>query len=90
MARYPAFDPPGHLFPFELATNPFLPSSGISIATGRTGGSGDRLLGGRGGGGNLGSLLNKAVHIATPAPPPTISPQSWRKRKEETELSSKQ
>ena len=33
-------------------------------------------MGGRGGGGNLGSLLNKAVHIATPARPPPRSLRS--------------
>jgi len=74
MAKYPAYDPPKPLFPFELATNSFLPSSAINTAAGRTGGNGDVLLGGKGGGENLGSILNKAVHIATPAPSPPPSP----------------
>ncbi|KAG0640215.1 hypothetical protein HOY80DRAFT_1009130 [Tuber brumale] len=74
MAKYPAYDPPKPLFPFELATNSFLPSSTVNTATGRTGGNGDVLLGGKGGGENLGSILNKAVHIATPAPSPPPSP----------------
>ncbi|KAG0127949.1 hypothetical protein HOY82DRAFT_623959 [Tuber indicum] len=74
MAKYPAYDPPKPLFPFELAANSFLPSSAVNTATGRTGGNGDVLLGGKGGGENLGSILNKAVHIATPAPSPPPSP----------------
>ena len=74
MAKYPAYDPPKPLFPFELATNSFLPSSAINTAAGRAGGNGDVLLGGKGGGENLGSILNKAVHIATPAPSPPPSP----------------
>jgi hypothetical protein len=75
MAKYPAYDPPKPLFPFELAANSFLPSAAaVSTASGRTGGSGDALLGGKGGSENLGSILNKAVHIATPAPSPPPSP----------------
>ena len=57
-----------NLFPFELATNLLLPSPAINIAINRTGGNGDMLLGGKGCGKNLGSILNKGVHIAAPAP----------------------
>jgi len=46
------------------------------------------LLGGKGRGEDLGSLLNRAVHIATPAPPPALSRGCWRGRREETELSN--
>ncbi|RPA98194.1 hypothetical protein L873DRAFT_1060047 [Choiromyces venosus 120613-1] len=75
MDKYPAYDPPNPLFIFELAKNSFLLSSSINTATGRAGGTGDVLLGGKGGGENLGSILNKAVHIGAPvslhSPSPT-------------------
>ncbi|RPB02770.1 hypothetical protein L873DRAFT_1801795 [Choiromyces venosus 120613-1] len=91
MAKYPAYDPPNSVFPFELATNSFLLSSAINTATGRPGGNRDMLLGGNGGGENLGSILNKAAHIATPAPSPAPSPKGcWRERREDTKLSNKQ
>ncbi|RPA93398.1 hypothetical protein L873DRAFT_1793684 [Choiromyces venosus 120613-1] len=75
--EYPAFDPPKPLFPFELATNSFLLSSAINTASGQMGGNGDVLLGGKGVGENLGSILNKAVYIATPAPSPPLSPAGF-------------
>jgi len=74
MAKYPAYNPPNPLFPFELATNLFLLSSAIITTTGRMCGNGDVPLGGKGGGENLVSILNKAVHIAIPAPVPPPPP----------------
>ena len=73
MAKYQAHDPPTALFTFELATTWLLPSYDINTTTGRGGGNGGVLLGGKVGGKNLGSILNKGVHIATPAewPPPS-------------------
>lgn len=75
IAKYPVYDPPKSLFPFEFSTNSFLPTvSATSASLLRAGGNGDVNLGGRGGMENLGSILDKAVHIATPAPSPPPSP----------------
>ena len=45
MAKYLVYSPPKPLFPFELITNLFRPSSAISTATGQIGGNGEVLLG---------------------------------------------
>lgn len=75
IAKYPVYDPPKSLFPFEFSTNSFLPTvTATSASLLRAGGNGDVNLGGRGGLENLGSILDKAVHIATPAPSPPPSP----------------
>lgn len=71
IAKYPAYEPPKSLFPFDVAS--FLPSLSEREAT-RSGGNTDILLGGRGNPDNLASILDKAVHIATPAPSPPPSP----------------
>jgi len=65
-AKYPAYDPPKPHFPIELTTSLFLLSSAINTATGKIGGKGDVLLGGKDGNENLGFILNMATRIATP------------------------
>lgn len=75
IAKYPVYNPPKSLFPFEFSTNSFLPTvSTTSTSLMRAGGNGDVNLGGRGGMENLSSIFDKAVHIATPAPSPPPSP----------------
>lgn len=71
IAKYPAYNPPKPLFQFE--TNSFLPSLAEN-STIRTGGNHDVLLGGKGGEETLANILDKVVHIATPAPSPPPSP----------------
>jgi len=72
IAKYPAYNPPESLFAFE--TNSYLPSLALQESSLRPGGNTDVLLGGKGGGENLASILDKAVHIATPVPSPPPSP----------------
>lgn len=72
IAKYPAYNPPKPLFAFD--SNSFLPSLATHESSVRPGGNTDVLLGGKGGGENLASILEKAVHIATPAPSPPPSP----------------
>lgn len=72
IAKYPAYNPPKSLFPFE--SNTYLPSLVMQESSLRPGGNTDVLLGGKGGGENLASILDKAVHIATPVPSPPPSP----------------
>lgn len=72
IAKYPSYNPPKPLFAFN--TNSYLPSLVGHESSLRPGGNMDVLLGGRGGGENLASILDKAVHIATPAPSPPPSP----------------
>jgi hypothetical protein len=72
IAKYPAYNPPKTLFAFD--TNSYLPSLAGHENFTRPGGNTDVLLGGKGGGENLASILEKAVHIATPAPSPPPSP----------------
>ncbi|TGZ83126.1 N1221-domain-containing protein [Ascodesmis nigricans] len=71
IAKYPAYDPPKSLFPFEMPS--FLPSLTEREAV-RTGGNNDVLLGGKGSIDNLVSIVERGVHIATPAPSPPPSP----------------
>ena len=78
MANYQVYNPAKFLFPFELATNSFLLPSVMNTATDRVGGSGGVLFEGKGGGKNLGPMLNKVVHIAALAPWPPRSPSGVR------------
>ncbi|KAI5791572.1 hypothetical protein FPQ18DRAFT_259634 [Pyronema domesticum] len=72
IAKYPAYNPPKPLFAFDA--NSYLPSLIQPESSTRSVGNSDVLLGGKGGGENLVSILEKAVHIATPAPSPPPSP----------------
>ncbi|KAI2146305.1 Factor arrest protein 11 [Ophidiomyces ophidiicola] len=72
MSKYPAYNPPPPLFALELENNSILPpppnvSMRVNQSTIFPGGSTSF------GTGN-GSILNKSVHIATPAPSPPPSP----------------
>ena len=72
IAKYPAYNPPQPLFAFDA--NSYLPSLCARDDYSRPGGNTDVLLGGKGNYENLASILEKAVHIATPAPSPPPSP----------------
>lgn len=72
IAKYPAYNPPKTVFAFDAPT--FLPSMTEREQVVRPGGNTDVLLGGKGTAENLASILDKAVHIATPAPSPPPSP----------------
>jgi hypothetical protein len=72
IAKYPAYNPPKPMFSFD--SNSYLPSMGGHEGSLRPGGNIEVLLGGKGGGETLASILDKAVHIATPAPSPPPSP----------------
>lgn len=73
IAKYPAYSPPKPLFAFDA--NSYLPSlCARDDYYSRPGGNTDVLLGGKGNYENLASILEKAVHIATPAPSPPPSP----------------
>ncbi|KAA8895860.1 hypothetical protein FN846DRAFT_784463 [Sphaerosporella brunnea] len=72
IAKYPAYSPPKPLFEFE--TNSYLPNLTGHETSLRSGGNNEVLLGGKGGGETLASILDKAVHIATPMPSPPPSP----------------
>ncbi|KAI5820109.1 hypothetical protein BZA77DRAFT_374257 [Pyronema omphalodes] len=72
IAKYPAYNPPKPLFAFDA--NTYLPSLTQPENSTRSVGNSDVLLGGKGGGENLVSILEKSVHIATPAPSPPPSP----------------
>ncbi|KAL7274137.1 Factor arrest protein 11 [Rhizina undulata] len=71
--KYPAYNPPKPAFPFEMTSASFLPDITGSSSPGRPGGHGDFFLGGKGRD-SLSSILDKPVHIATPAPSPPPSP----------------
>lgn len=71
-SKYPAYNPPPALFPLELEHNSILPplpsvSSRVSTSSLFSGVSASPATGN-------GSILNKSVHIATPAPSPPPSP----------------
>ncbi|KAJ5936091.1 hypothetical protein N7454_005389 [Penicillium verhagenii] len=71
-SKYPAYNPPPPIVPLELENNSILPPFPQHPARGSTNG----LFSGVGpsiAGGN-GSILQQAVHIATPAPSPPPSP----------------
>jgi hypothetical protein len=72
IAKYPAYSPPKPLFAFE--TSSYLPNLTGHESSLRPGGNNEVLLGGKGGGETLASILDKAVHIATPMPSPPPSP----------------
>ncbi|PGH00669.1 hypothetical protein GX51_05655 [Blastomyces parvus] len=72
-SKYPAYNPPPPLVPFELENNsilPPLPSHSSRYNSGSTlfSGIGPASLSGNG------SILHQSVHIATPAPSPPPSP----------------
>ncbi|KAG0131309.1 hypothetical protein HOY82DRAFT_608268 [Tuber indicum] len=75
-AKHPAYGAPDSLFPVELASYLFVPSSTVNTAKDRPGGKGDALFRGNSGCENLGWVLDHAVPIATPSPSPPPAPWS--------------
>jgi hypothetical protein len=72
-SKYPAYNPPPLVVPLELENNSILPplphnSARVNASNGIFGGVGPSVAGGNG------SILQQAVHIATPAPSPPPSP----------------
>ncbi|KAJ5622954.1 hypothetical protein N7490_011559 [Penicillium lividum] len=72
-SKYPAYNPPQPLVPLELDNNSILPPfpqhpARASTSNGLFSGVGPPIAGGNG------SILQQAVHIATPAPSPPPSP----------------
>lgn len=72
-SKYPAYNPPPPIVPLELENNTILPPipqhpNRSNSSSGLFGGVGPSIAGGNG------SILQQAVHIATPAPSPPPSP----------------
>jgi hypothetical protein len=72
-SKYPSYNPPPSIVPLELENNSILPPlpqhpSRINSTSGLFCGVGPSIAGGNG------SILQQAVHIATPAPSPPPSP----------------
>lgn len=72
-SKYPAYNPPPLIVPLELENNSILPplphnAAKMNSSSGIFCGVGPSISGGNG------SILQKAVHIATPAPSPPPSP----------------
>ncbi|KAJ5566807.1 hypothetical protein N7535_006113 [Penicillium sp. DV-2018c] len=72
-SKYPAYNPPPLVLPLELENNSILPplphnSARVNASNGIFCGVGPSVAGGNG------SILQQAVHIATPAPSPPPSP----------------
>lgn len=72
-SKYPAYNPPPPIVPFELENNSILPPlpqhpSRANSSSGLFSGVGPSIAGGNG------SILQQSVHIATPAPSPPPSP----------------
>lgn len=69
-SKYPAFDPPKPLFPFEADTTSMVPPlQDHSRSDGNADGAGPASVNGSGS-----SIFHQPVHIATPAPSPPPSP----------------
>ncbi|KAJ5718302.1 hypothetical protein N7488_003948 [Penicillium malachiteum] len=72
-SKYPAYNPPPPIVPLELENNSILPPlpqhpARINTSSGIFSGVGPSIAGGNG------SIIQQAVHIATPAPSPPPSP----------------
>ena len=74
ISKYPAFDPPQPLFPYEPEHSSTLPpfddaASKVQDELRQTGAAGPAKLSGA-----TGSIIHQPIHIATPAPSPPPSP----------------
>ncbi|KAJ5263459.1 Phosphatidic acid phosphatase type 2/haloperoxidase [Penicillium angulare] len=72
-SKYPAYNPPPPIVPLELENNSILPPlpqhpARVNASSGIFSGVGPSIAGGNG------SIIQQAVHIATPAPSPPPSP----------------
>ncbi|KAJ5100485.1 Phosphatidic acid phosphatase type 2/haloperoxidase [Penicillium angulare] len=72
-SKYPAYNPPPPIVPLELENNSILPPlpqhpARVNASSGIFSGVGPPIAGGNG------SIIQQAVHIATPAPSPPPSP----------------
>ena len=72
-SKYPAYSPPQPLVPIELENNSILPPL-PNHASRRASQEGLPIRTGLNVNGNVGSIFNQPVHIATPAPSPPPSP----------------